>query len=103
MTVHQLPSRSQDHANALSGVVDEVSEDDCQALESVALDVKELVGVRLDHLQKESHPLVEGLIQAVVDQFVFDSVSPTDRSQIEVEDVQNLFSAVASNLFVCEG
>ena len=66
MAVHEFPSRAQNHANALSGVVDEVPEDDSEAFQRISFDIEELVRVRLDDLQEECHPLVESLVQAVV-------------------------------------
>lgn len=81
MTVHEFPSWPQDHGDAFSGVVDEVSEDDGQALQSIPLDVEELVCIRLDYLEEDCHPLVEGVVEAVADELVVDAISPGDRPQ----------------------
>jgi hypothetical protein len=60
--VHQLPSGPQDHADALTAIIDKVSEYYGQALQGVSLDVKKLFSIGLDHLQEDGHPLVESVI-----------------------------------------
>lgn len=78
MTVHQFPSRAQNHSDAFTRVVDEVSEDYGQALQSIPLNVEELICIRLYHLEKDSHPLVEGVIKAVPNELVVDAICPGD-------------------------
>ena len=87
MAIHQLPSWPQDHVDAVSGVVNEVTENHRQALKSISFDVEKLVGISLDHLQEYCHPLVESLIKAVAYKLVIDSICPTYGSQTQVEDI----------------
>lgn len=60
--VEQFPGRLEDGVDAVAGVVDEVAEDDGEALERVLLDVEEGLGVGLDDLLKQRHPGVEGVV-----------------------------------------
>jgi hypothetical protein len=76
--VHQLPCRPQNHADAFTAVVYEISENDSEALEGVSLDVKKLFGVALDYLEKDGHPLVECLVEALFNKLIVDTVGPTD-------------------------
>lgn len=102
MWVHELPSWSKYHANALSWVVDKVSKYDSKTLQSIPFNVKEFVSVGLDDLQEDGHPLVESVIQARINQVVVNAISPTNSPQTKVKNVQNLISPVISNLFVCK-
>lgn len=81
MTVHKLPSWSQDHVDAVSRVVNEVSKYHCQAFQCIPLDIEELVGICLNHLQEQDHPLVECLIQTEVNELVINPVCPTYSSE----------------------
>jgi hypothetical protein len=65
MKVEKFPSWVQDHINAISRIVYEVSKYNSKALERVLLDVKESLRVGLDNLEEESHPRVESLVEAV--------------------------------------
>ena len=101
--VEELPGGLEDGVDAVAGVVDEVAEDDGEALEGVLLDVEEGFGVRLDDLLEQRHPRVEGLIQAVGDKLVIDAVRPRDRSKAQVESFKDLITAVGVGLSIGEG
>ena len=103
MHIHQLPGRSQNHVDAISRVIYEVSEDYGQALECISFDVEEFLCVRLNHLKKNRHPLIETILQAIVNKFVIDTVGPADASKAEVENMKYLFAAVIADLLIREG
>jgi hypothetical protein len=60
--IEKFPGRLQDHVDAFSRVIDEVPEYNSQAFESMPFEVEEFLGVRLDYLQENCHPLVESVI-----------------------------------------
>jgi hypothetical protein len=57
----------------------------------------------LNYLKEEGHPLIEGLVQAEVYQFVVNTIGPTYGSKTEIENVQKLLSSMACDFFTREG
>ena len=100
--VEQFPGGFQDHGNAVSGVGDEVAEDDSQALQSVLLHVEETAGRSLENLQKQRHPRVESLRETLFNEFIVYSISPRNGPEAEVEDFEDLLSAMGIDFVVCE-
>ena len=100
MRIHEFPSRSQNHVDAFSWVIYEVTEDHGQAFKRISFDVKELVGIWLDNLQEHSHPLVERVVQASAYELIVNTISPTYSSKTKIENVQNLVSSMVSDFFM---
>ena len=66
MLVEQLPGWLQNHLQAVSRVINEVSEDHGQTLQSVLFDVEKGSRVSLDDLHEKGHPRIESVLQARV-------------------------------------
>jgi hypothetical protein len=103
MHIHELPCRPQNHTDALSAIVYEISENHGEAFECIPLDVEIFLGVTLNDLKKYGHPLIKGFIQAVLNQFVVNAICPADRSKAQVEDVQHLLPSMGPDLLIREG
>ena len=78
MRIEELPGWLENEVDAFLGEVYHVSEDDYQALDSISLQVKELLWIGLYQLEEECHPGLERVTQALLYKVVINSVSPGD-------------------------
>ena len=85
MEVKKFPRRFKNLINALSWIIYEISENNCQALQSILLNVEKGLWIGLNNLQEESHPGIECLIKAIINEFIVDSICPGNSPEAEIK------------------
>ena len=87
MRIEQLPSGLEDQIDRIFREVNQVTEDDDEALERVLLQIEKLSRIRLDQLHEESHPRLESLAQGLLDKFIVAAICPCDQADQHVEEI----------------